>query len=392
MSLTEAFLLKEATNLIIMRKDISQTITAIKIPLSKTNSRNYGIDLLKITAMFFIVCVHLGGHGKAFPETWFGILQHSIFAVGVNCFALTSGYILIDRKYKLHRILVYWLQVVFYSSLIMVYFYISYPGSVSKREILFFLRPLYTDRYWYFSAYCIMYLFIPVYNALLNSLSKKQTYTFTAVLILIFSVLNLGLSEKYFALSGGFSMWWLSILYFIGAVIGKYMNTDKYKVIMLLTAFLLSVMLTTAFNMSRYRQIIRSFLKVGNFHYNSITILLSSVILMMLFTKVTVKNTVLQKCITKISTLTFGVYLIHDNHHIRTQFILDRFAWLSKLSPVTNVLQLIGIGLVIFVTCLMIDYVRAFLFDVFNVNFLCEKLCGFFIRKIRLLSDKWLES
>ncbi|MBQ7521617.1 MAG: acyltransferase family protein, partial [Clostridia bacterium] len=227
-----------------MRNNISEKTTAIHNPLSKTQSRNYGIDLLKITAMFFIVCIHLGGHGKAFPETWFGALQHSIFATGVNCFALTSGYILVDREYKLHRILVYWLQVVLYSSLIMVYFYIYYPGSISQTEILFFLRPVYTDRYWYFSAYCIMYLFIPAYNTLLNNLSKTQAYTFIATLVVIFSVLNLGVAEKYFALSGGFSVWWLSILYFIGAVIKKYMNISECKVTVLLIVFLLSVILT----------------------------------------------------------------------------------------------------------------------------------------------------
>ena len=375
-----------------MRNNISEKTTAIKNPLSKTQSRNYGIDLLKITAMFFIVCVHLGGHGKAFPETWFGALEHSIFATGVNCFALTSGYLLIDKKYKLHRILVYWLQVVLYSSLIMMYFYIFYSGSVSKQEILFFLRPLYTDRYWYFSAYCIMYLFIPAYNTLLNSLSRKQTYTFIVTLVVIFSVLNLGVAEKYFALSGGFSVWWLSILYFIGAVIKKYMNISECKVTVLLIVFLLSVILTTFFNIDKDKQNIRYFLKVGNFHYNSIVILLSSVTLFMLFTKIKINNPILQKFITKISTLAFGVYLIHDNHHIRTKFVLNRFAWLGELSPVMNILELLGIALVIFVTCLMIDYVRAFLFEVFKVNFLCEKLCGFFVRKIRLLSDKFFEN
>ncbi len=356
-----------------------------------SQNRNYGIDLLKITAMFLIVCWHLIYHGNAlqFTDTRISSLLQSFFILGVNSFALTSGYVLSDIKYKPHRIVVHWLQVVVLCIIITSYFLIFSQNVVWKEDLIYCFMPLTKDKYWYFSAYFILYLFIPFYNILLNNLSKKQSYLLVILLIIIFSLFNFKFLGRYFSVSGGYNTLWLSVLYIIGAVIKKHFCVQKLKIKFLLLAFFIAVSTTFLSSIIQYEYKI---LKIGSFDNDNITILLSSIFLMLIFLKINIRNSIIAKIITKISTLTFGVYLIHDNYFIRIQFILNRFAWLGELSPVMNILELLGIALVIFVTCLMIDYVRAFLFEVFKVNFLCEKLCGFFVRKIRLLSDKFFEN
>ena len=357
-----------------------------RITISK--KRQSGIDLLKITAMFFIVCVHIGGHGKAFSDSWFGVFQHSVFVLGVNCFALASGYILSATQYKIHRIMVYWLEVVFYSLLLMIYFYLCYPGVVHKTDLLHFFLPLYTDRYWYFSSYFLLYLFVPFYNRFLNSMSRKTTFRLIFLLVLLFCVLNVGKMKNRFHLIHGFSFWWLSVLYFIGAFLQKYIPVRKYRTVFLFLAYCVSVFLIWLSSVAQNNHRIYRFLNIGNFDYNNVTILLSSVFMMMLFVKIDIQKPVVQTIIARISTLTFGVYLIHDNPYVRTRLVINRFAWLSQLNLLQNTLQLLGISLVIFVFCLMVDYVRAFLFDVFKINFLCEKLCRFLSEKGNHLTDK----
>ena len=106
-----------------------------------SQNRNYGIDLLKITAMFFIVCWHLIIHGQAlqFANEHITFAVQSFCVLGVNCFALTSGYVLSDITYKPHRIIVYWLQVVFYSAIIVIYFAILYSTTYAYIKSILFL-------------------------------------------------------------------------------------------------------------------------------------------------------------------------------------------------------------------------------------------------------------
>ena len=66
-----------------------------------TAKRNYGIDALRIVSMFMIVILHTLGHG--------GILSSvSIFSgkyCAVNCYALISGYVGINSKYRYSKII-----------------------------------------------------------------------------------------------------------------------------------------------------------------------------------------------------------------------------------------------------------------------------------------------
>ena len=70
--------------------------------------RNYGIDLLKILSMFFVIIIHVGGHGGLIYNADIFTLNGTIVWLirilvycAVNMFALITGYLCINRKIKL---------------------------------------------------------------------------------------------------------------------------------------------------------------------------------------------------------------------------------------------------------------------------------------------------
>ena len=81
--------------------------------MSITNERKYGIDLLRMIAMFMVVILHVLGQGGIlntvsslslnYEIAWF--LEISAYCA-VNCYALISGYVGINSKFKFTNIII----------------------------------------------------------------------------------------------------------------------------------------------------------------------------------------------------------------------------------------------------------------------------------------------
>lgn len=77
--------------------------------------RNYGIDLLRIVAMYMIVldhCLLLGGVITKATQIGIGSINYDISWLldtlcycAVNCYALISGYVGVKSKFKLQNII-----------------------------------------------------------------------------------------------------------------------------------------------------------------------------------------------------------------------------------------------------------------------------------------------
>lgn len=84
--------------------------------------RNYGIELLRILSMTMIVILHTLRWGGIMDHIAPGslgehlgyILETATFCC-VNCFAMISGYVMCHSKNRFSRLLLLWLQVMFYS-------------------------------------------------------------------------------------------------------------------------------------------------------------------------------------------------------------------------------------------------------------------------------------
>lgn len=76
----------------------------------RLDKRNYGIDLLRLVSMFLIVVLHSLSRGALVGVSPFnihyevGFLIEALTYCAVNCFALISGYVGVDSKFKYRRI------------------------------------------------------------------------------------------------------------------------------------------------------------------------------------------------------------------------------------------------------------------------------------------------
>ena len=104
---------------------------------NKEYTRNYGIDLLRMFAMFLIAMLHVLGQGGVLNATvnsgtkneaaWF--LEICAYCA-VNCYAIISGYVGISSKFKYTNIIMLWLQVAFYTLSITAVFSVLKPGTI----------------------------------------------------------------------------------------------------------------------------------------------------------------------------------------------------------------------------------------------------------------------
>ena len=100
--------------------------------------RNYGIDLLRIVAMYMIVlyhCLLLGGVINKATQIGIGSINYDISWLldtlcycAVNCYALISGYVGVKSKFKLQNIIKLWFQVLFYSVVLNIIIWVTIPN------------------------------------------------------------------------------------------------------------------------------------------------------------------------------------------------------------------------------------------------------------------------
>lgn len=108
----------------------------------RLDKRNYGIDLLRLVSMFLIVVLHSLSRGALVGVSPFnihyevGFLIEALTYCAVNCFALISGYVGVDSKFKYRRIVPIWLQVVFYCLIFTVFFMYLKPDLLTNKALL----------------------------------------------------------------------------------------------------------------------------------------------------------------------------------------------------------------------------------------------------------------
>lgn len=354
----------------------------------QVNSRNYGIDLLRIVAMFLVVILHILGQGgvlKAVESNEINFTVSWLLEIGaycaVNCYALITGFVCFsekDKSLKISKYILLWLQVAFYSILITLLFLIFQAKTVSVKELIKSVFPVASSQYWYFSAYTGVFFMIPWLNKIVQNFEKRYVKVF---MIYIFGFsLYVTIAKVFgdpFILKEGYSFLWLAILYVIGAVIKKYEIYKKVKkkkaiiILMILIIFTLiwkvgiSKLTTYLFGKKRLTDLFVS--------YVSPTILGVAVLLLLVFTNLKIK-TCLKKFIIFVSSSAFGVYLIHVQPLVFEYIIRERYTYIGNLQAYLIPIVVVLNAIIIFIMGIFIDKIRMMLFELFKVNRLAEKI------------------
>lgn len=337
--------------------------------------RNYGIDLLKIVAMLMIVAGHVilsGGVNDVVvkPEmrgtmaycVVFGFRLVTICAV--NCFVLATGYLYFGKKVKVSRAVELWLQMVFLSvSVLSVALACGYhPSSL---DVVKTFLPLVTYHYWFMTQYFFLLLLIPILNRLVENVDGRFAVYAIVVLLFVFSVIPTATASAVVPVNGGYCVVWFAVLYLIGACVKKWNVERRLGLGMSATLFIVGYV--GSFGVAVYGAFVGRFLPAAGgwlcFQYNSPFVLLEALSLFLFFAKTNIAGSVMQKMLATISSLVFGVYILHSNSVFRTAFHWNgHWSYIVEGHPLLIIVKVIGVAFVIFAGACVVDYVRLRLF------------------------------
>ena len=350
---------------------------------SKYSERNHGIDLLRLLAMFFIVLGHVLSKGNILNSTSTFSLTYEVLWLlkivticAVNTFGIISGYvgyICYTHTYTAQRYsnsIYLWIKVVLYSVIISAVFYFLPGYDVSVKQLIKSAFPVVCGFYWYFNAYLGCSIISPFLNRTVERSSKKQLKVTIILGAVLFSVIGTLSLNDVFALEYGYSVFWLCILYFIGAVLNKYSDSIVknlfYKLsfvgcVLFLWLFKLVAELLTVklFGYPDYGNILNE--------YTSLPVVFMAICLVIIFSNMSI-NEKIGKIISTLSLSSFFVYIIHMHPLILENFIQNKFSFIAEHNVIIAVILSILIALAVFSASLIIDYVFSFLFNKLNIK------------------------
>lgn len=340
---------------------------------STGTERNYGIDLLRMVAMFMVIILHILFKGGVIPsyETKSADFETAWFLeiaalCAVNCYALISGYVGYNAKYRYSNIINLWLRVLFYTITITAAFAYFLPQTVGTTQWIGALFPATTRQYWYFTAYLGLFIFIPLLNQGVRNLNQGPLKLVLAGMFILFSLQQTISQTDVFSMNKGYSSFWLLPMYILGAYIRKYDALHGVTIPKALSGYLGMVILTWG---------TRLILEFTTLHflgeqkwecilveYTSPTILAAAVFLFALFEKLPIRGDgTAARVITFFSASSFSVYIIHANPLVWVYIIANRFKDYTTLSLPVMVLSVLGTALAIYLLCTLLDLVRRLL-------------------------------
>ena len=321
-------------------------------------------ELLRLIAMFFIVLSHIAvlGRGSAIdrdsftPLSVFIHFSAGLSQVGNNLFILLTGYFLVKGRMNSRRVFTLVLQTLFYSWIFFLVFFFGGFYSFTREEMLENIFPILFKTNWFISCYLCFIFFSPFINALLLKINKAQHLFLCLFCFFLWSVLYIWKTETYLNDFAGFLE-----IYLIGAFFGIYPVKLKKGVCfaagslalpLLLAFYTLLVYLGTKYEFF-YR-------KADDFtrFYAASTVFVSIAIFLC------AKEWKIQsKIVNSLAGSVFGVYLIHYNFCVRKVILPALYSLLLPLHPTLHILILPCFAIGIFLVCLLIEKLRAFLMD-----------------------------
>lgn len=347
-----------------------------------SQKRNYGVDLLRIVATYMIVTLHVLAAGgilytidsssPVYETAWF--LEFASYCA-VNCYALISGYVGLNSKFRVSNILLLWLQVVTTTVVITIGFYFL-GADVQLADIKKACTPVTSEIYWYFTAYVCLYFFTPFLNQFVLCLTSKMSKCLLIAFAILFSIVPTIWETDLFLINNGYSVAWLVILYIVGAIIKNHYSEVKIKKRILGIGYVGAVILTLGSKLGiEYLNAKISFsLFASNFlmNYNSPTIVLAGVCLVLLFANINMDK--FSKLIAFFAPFTFGIYIIHSHPFVWNKILINRFTYFTNLHPILLVIAVLLTSTLIFTGCSIIEWCRIKIFKLLHLYELCKKL------------------
>lgn len=339
-------------------------------------ARNYGIDLLRIVAMWLICCQHIINRGGVYAAT--GESRQLLYplwvlaTVGVNLYALISGYVTVKGRFHPARAAELWLQVFVLDLVLSTAGELYNPDWMDPDMWRRNLMPLTQKAYWYFTAYMGVYALSPLINRGLLALNRRQSAAMFWLMLLLFSVgttLGYAWQGDPYSIGSGYSVLWLLALYVMGACMrhGKLLEKTPWWVLLL--GAVLCVLLLTHFHDLMNQKDVSQFWKDQRkqlLRYTNPFMTGLAVFLVALFAKIRLRGFAVWP-VKLLSPLTFGVYVIHVQH-VGWSRMEGAYKPLLELKPGVLPWAVLAAGLGLFLACAVLDWLRLQLFRLLRVR------------------------
>ncbi|MFI3213111.1 MAG: acyltransferase [Eubacteriales bacterium] len=341
-----------------------------------SKKRQANFELLRIVAMLMVITLHYltkGGVVISYAQNNSFINCVACFiqafaTVAVNVYILISGYFLVDKEFKVGRVITLICQVLFYSYFVMIV--LAVLGIVdmstwSFYDLLVVIFPILMEQYWFATAYVVMALFGPVVAVGIKHIDKSQLQLVIGSLLVLFSVGKTIIPVNLTTDNYGYDYGWFLCLFLIAGYIKMYgipffSSMKKSFLIYVLCSIcifvagiMVGILVRVTGSFSEYQNSV--------YHYNYILVLISAIALFYGFSFIKIKEGLFSKVIIKIAPFTFGVYLLHE--HIAVRDIWSNWLQVEKYKDsLLFIPHMIFCVIVIFCIGILVDYVRQWFF------------------------------
>lgn len=360
------------------------------ISLQYKMERERNFEVLRTLAMFFIVVYHCLTHGVGeeygFSNVHPASLSNLLFSdfllvlssVAVNLYVMISGYFLIDLNFKMSRIVRTWVISCFYLFFISALFMSLdiIPFNIVTIGKSFF--PISTDAYWFVTQYIGLLILSPFLSIMLKQLTFRQYIGLLigGAFICLAIIPDFPLGKRFYVAHGN-SLLSFVYLFVVAGFIRHHLKQQPMK--KLVTVISVVVLITLACEL-----IVGTHHHISHlvwFDYNGLPFILS-VLIFILVKQVQVPNTILWNSLVRLAPYTFGVYLIHDHLLVRG-WLWSTFSLTPQCEEWVFPLVAIGICLLIFLICSLIEAIRKKVFEISRFDRLITKTDSWHFTRIQ---------
>ena len=338
------------------------------LPLKR--QRQSGIELFRIISMLLIVAHHYVVNSGVLDVISLNPTSvNSIFLyifggwgkIGINCFVLITGYFMCTSKISAKKFLKLLFEIELYKIIIYLIFVLTGYEQISLTGIVKAILPITAVAQNFTGCFLIFFLLIPFLNMLIKSMSKRQHAFLLVVLLTVYSLI--ATLPKFYVVMNYVS--WFIVLYFVASFIRLYPIKLYEKTLFwgiataicfILCALSVAVMawLSTKYDFAKDK--IYYFVSDSN----KLSALIMAICAFMFF-----KNLKFQsKFINGVASTMFGVLLIHANSDTMRKWLWgDVIKAAQSVLGENAILHAIISVVVIFVVCIIIDYLRILLIE-----------------------------
>lgn len=353
-----------------------------------TETRDSGIELLRIIMMIQVIFLHLCGPGgyKSSIENlindgflspihyiiylfmwlssrymmilWF--MFYGYFSIGKE----TSLRKTISRAKKMHS------PMIFYGLIITLFFIITKSLDINPVESIFnAFTPILSGTWYFMSNYILLTLIIPFINRSVKDISKKEYIYLLSFFIIVFiwricvtdvDILSNLFSTNNVFIAGSKNFLTFLFMYLLGGYIKKYIPEKQVNKYIYLGIFFLC----TFINLVLVQHNDAYSVNLAGRGDNPI-IILQAIVLLLFARELKFKS----KFINQVAKANIAVYLIHEHPLIR-EVLWETLPFMNKNFYIANINTYIIYGIIscilIFIVCNIIEQIRLFIVKKWN--------------------------